>query len=80
MINEIIKKLLDWQRTHRVLIEIVYVPTAQNHADLPSREIMHEELSITNRFLRFESLKIVKSVLTRMILGLSKKSVDSKLP
>ena len=63
VINEIIKKLLDWQRTHRVLIEIVYVPTAQNHADLPSREITHEELSITNRFLRFESLKIVKSVL-----------------
>ena len=51
-INEIIKMLIKWQREHRVLIEIVYIPTAQNKADAPSREIFQEEISVTNRFVR----------------------------
>ena len=51
-INNILKELLGWQRQHKVLIEIVYVPTKENHADAPSREIYQEELSVTNRFLR----------------------------
>ena len=51
-INEIIKILIKWQRQNQILIEIVYVPTAQNQADAPSREIPTEELSVSNHFLR----------------------------
>lgn len=51
-INEIVKQLINWQRRHNVLIEITYIPTAQNLADAPSREIFQEELSVNNRFIR----------------------------
>ena len=51
-INVIIKELIEWQRKHRILIEIVYIPTAENYADAPSREIFQEEISVCDRFLR----------------------------
>ena len=51
-INRLMKVLIDWQRQHKVSLEIVYIPTADNQADAPSRLIVHDELSINNKFLR----------------------------
>ena len=51
-INQVLKELIDWQRKHQVLIEVVYIPTALNKADAPSRQILFDEVAITNTFLR----------------------------
>ena len=51
-INRLMKILIDWQRQHKVCLEIVYIPTAENRADAPSRKIINEELAINNHFLR----------------------------
>ena len=51
-INRLMKVLIEWQRRHQVSIEIVYIPTAENRADAPSRTILNDELAIKNNFLR----------------------------
>ena len=51
-INQVIKELIDWQRRNQVLIEVVYIPTKLNLADAPSRQILFDEVAVTNNFLR----------------------------
>ena len=51
-LNRLMKILISWQRLHQIGIEIVYIPTAENQADAPSRDILFDELAIENRFLR----------------------------
>ena len=51
-VNKMMKILIAWQRIHKIGIEIVYIPTAENNADAPSREILFDELAVENRFLR----------------------------
>ena len=51
-INRLLKVLIDWQRKKQISLEIVYVPTADNLADAPSRQIANDELAVNNRFLR----------------------------
>ena len=51
-INDVIKRLIFWQKENRIPIEIVYVNTLVNPADAPSREIENDEINVTNEFLR----------------------------
>ena len=55
-INAVMKYLINWQLKHQIELEIVYINTKSNEADRPSREIIVEELAVTNNFLRL-SLK-----------------------
>ena len=67
LISEVLRFLLQWQRDHKCLLEIVYVNTKvinnpfclrktfyfkNNLADKPSREIYHDEPAVSNTFLR----------------------------
>ena len=51
-INRLMKILIDWQRKHQVSLEVVYIPTAENRADEPSRSLISDELAINDNFLR----------------------------
>ena len=51
-IQKILHELIRWQRQHQIGIEIVYVNTADNLADAPSRVLEHWEISANDRLLR----------------------------
>ena len=51
-IQEVLQELIRWQRSHQIEIEIVYVNTADNLADAPSRHIEQWEISANNSLLR----------------------------
>ena len=51
-INRLMKILIDWQRRHAVSLEVVYIPTALNRADAPSRNISTDELAVEDKFIR----------------------------
>ena len=52
-IQEVVKTLVQWQRKNLIEIEIVYVNTANNLADAPSRFVDHWEISVNNHLLRY---------------------------
>ena len=51
-IQRVIQALIKWQRHHQIEIEIIYVNTANNLADAPSRLLDHWEISANNKLLR----------------------------
>ena len=51
-IQEVVQALVQWQRKHLIEIEIVYVNTANNLADAPSRTLDHWEISANQTLLR----------------------------
>lgn len=56
-INDVVKKLIFWQKENQIPIEIVYVNTHSNPADAPSREILIDEVNVTHDFLRYIFIK-----------------------
>ena len=51
-IQAILTELIRWQRLHGIELEIVYVNTADNLADAPSRVLEHWEISANDTLLR----------------------------
>ena len=43
VINDVVKRLIEWQIFHNCRIEIEYVPSKKNDADGPSRHLHYDD-------------------------------------